>query len=99
MSIHLYCDSHVGAQKNAHQPIFPYNIIESYPTPLAYNSVFVGLNNFKFDTKKVVWSNRPYQNLEQIDHILRKHVFDDVICKPSIQPARLADCKNVIDLF
>ena len=30
----------------------------------------------------VVWSYRLYQNLEQIDH---DHVFDDVICKPSIQ--------------
>ena len=51
ISIHLYCSSHVGGQKNAHQPIFPYNIIENYPTSLAYNSVFVGPNNIKFGTK------------------------------------------------
>ena len=27
---------------------------------------------------------RPYQSLEQIDHDLYDHVFDDVICKPPI---------------
>ena len=30
----------------------------------------------------VVWSYRPYQNLEQIDHNLHRQDFDDVICKP-----------------
>ena len=49
--IHLYCSSHVGGQKAAHQPIFPYNTIESSPTPLAHNSAFDGPNTFKFGTE------------------------------------------------
>ena len=36
--------------------------------------------------RHAVWSYRPYQNLKQIDHNLHDHVFDDVICKPSIVP-------------
>ena len=49
--IRLYCGSHVGGQKSAYQPIFPYNIIENSPTSLAPNSVFVGPNKFKFGTE------------------------------------------------
>ena len=51
ISIHLYCGSHVGSQKSAYQPIFPYNIIENCPTSLARNSVFVGPYKFKFVTE------------------------------------------------
>ena len=83
-SVHLYCDSHVGRQKNAHQPISPYNIIENSPTSLAYDSVFIGPNNFKFDTKTGCVVLYIISELEQIDHNLHNHVFDDVICKPSI---------------
>ena len=43
--------NHVGGQKNAQQPIFPYDIIENSPTSFANNSVFIGPNNFKFGTK------------------------------------------------
>ena len=41
----------VGKKVNAHQPIFPYNIIENSPTSLAHNSVFIGPNNFKIGTQ------------------------------------------------
>ena len=34
-------------------------------------------------------SYRSCQNLEQINHNLHNHVFDDVICKPLIQTAVL----------
>ena len=34
--------------------------------------------------RHAVWSRKPYRNLEQIDHGLHNHVFDDVICKLSI---------------
>ena len=34
--------------------------------------------------RHAVWSYRPYQNLEQIDHNLHNHVFNDVIWKPPI---------------
>ena len=40
-----------GGQKNVHQHIFPYDIIEYSPTSLAHNSVFVGPNNFKLRTE------------------------------------------------
>ena len=46
--MHVYCGSHVGGQKNAHQPVFPYNVIENYPTSLALDSVFDGPNDFRF---------------------------------------------------
>ena len=39
---------HIGGQKNAHQPIFPHNIIGNFPTSLATNSAFSGSNDFKF---------------------------------------------------
>ena len=52
ISIHLYCGSHVGGQKNALQPIFPYNIIEKNPpTFFPHNSASNDPNNFKFDTE------------------------------------------------
>ena len=47
ISIHLYCGSHVGGQKTS--PIFAYDIIENYPTSLAYNSAVQ--ITFKFGTK------------------------------------------------
>ena len=31
-----------------------------------------------------MWSNRPYQNLGQIDRNLHNHTFGDVICSPPI---------------
>ena len=51
LSIHLHCGSHVGRQKNAYQPIFPYNIIETSATSLAHKPVFVSPNDFKFGTE------------------------------------------------
>ena len=82
--IHLYCSSHVGGQKNAHQPIFPYNIIENspYSLPLTLLSRIQITSNLI--QRHIVWSYKPYQNSEQIDHNLHNHVFDDVIYKPSI---------------
>ena len=41
----------VGGQKNAHQPIFPYSIIEKSPASLAHDSIFVDRNKSKFGTK------------------------------------------------
>ena len=35
--------------------------------------------------RHLAWSYSPYKNLEQIDYKLHNHVFDDVICKPSVQ--------------
>ena len=58
--------------------------MENSPTSVARNSVFVGPNDFKFGTETHLLSNRPYQDLGQIDHNLHDHVFDDVICKPPI---------------
>ena len=51
ISIHLYSCSHVGRQKNVHQPVFPYNVIENPPTFLAHNSAIDGPNDFKFGTE------------------------------------------------
>ena len=51
ISIHLPCGSHVDGQNNAHQLIFPDNIIANSPTSLAYNSAVFVPNNFKFGTK------------------------------------------------
>ena len=50
-SIHLYCGSHVGGQKNTHQPIFPYNITENFPASFVRSSVFLSPNDFKFGTE------------------------------------------------
>ena len=41
----------VGGQKNAHQSIFLYNIIQSSRISLARNSVFIGPNSFEFGTE------------------------------------------------
>ena len=49
--LYIYCGSHDGGQRNAHQPIFPYNVIENSLTSLACNFVFIGQNNFKFSAK------------------------------------------------
>ena len=51
ISIHLCCGSHAGGQENGHQPVFPYNIIETSPTSFVRNSVFFGTNDFKFGTE------------------------------------------------
>ena len=84
ISIHLYCGSHIGRQENAHQPVFPYNIIEDSPTSFARNSVFVGPKTSNLMQRHILWFKGSYQNLGQIDHNLHNHVFDDVICKPPI---------------
>ena len=84
ISIHLYCGSHDGGQKNAHQSLFPYGIIENSRTSLAHNSVLIVQITSNLVQMHVVWSHRSYQNLGQIDHNLHSHVFDDVICKPPI---------------
>ena len=49
--IHFCCGSHVGGQNNAHQPIFPYDMIENCINSLAHNSIFVGPNDLKFGTE------------------------------------------------
>ena len=59
--------NYIVAANNAHQHIFPYNIIENSQTSLAHNSVFIVPNNFKFCT----------QNLGRIDHNL--HTVNDLI--------------------
>ena len=84
MSIHLYHGSHVGGQKNGHQPIFPYDIIENSPTSLAHNSVFKGPDNFKFGTETHCMVLQAISNFVQIDHTLHNYVFDDVMCKSPI---------------
>ena len=48
ISIHLYCSSHVGREKNSHQPSVTYNIMENSPTSLAHNFVFNFSNGFEF---------------------------------------------------
>ena len=67
ISIHLYCGSHVGGQKDGHQPIFPRNMKNS-PTFLAHNSLFVGPDNLDVIQRRIIWSYRPYQCLGQFDH-------------------------------
>ena len=48
--------------------------------------MFIGPNNFNFGTKTCCMVlTRRCQNLEQIDHNLDDHVFDNVICKPPIK--------------
>ena len=53
ISIHLTCGSHVGAQNDAHQPIFPYNVIANSPTSLAYNSAVFVPNNLSLVQRHV----------------------------------------------
>ena len=38
-------------KKVAHQPIYPYNIIENFPASLVHYSVFIGPDHFKFGTE------------------------------------------------
>ena len=64
--------------KECPRPIFSYNIIENSPTSLAYNSVFIGPNNY------IKWSYKSYQNLGLIDHNLHDNALSDIICKPPI---------------
>ena len=59
-----------------------FNVAANFPNSLAYNSIFVGANNFKYGTNTLVWSYKKYKKLEQIDYNLNNHAFDDVICKP-----------------
>ena len=47
----IYCGSHVGGKKNAHQLIFPCSMTENSPISLANNSAFVGRDDFKFGTE------------------------------------------------
>ena len=69
ISIHLPCGSHVGAQNNAHQPIFPHSVIRNSPTSMAYDSAVFVPNNFNFGAKAL------YRNLEQFNHNLHNHVL------------------------
>ena len=63
---------------------FPYNMIENSPNSSAYNSVFVGTSYLNLVKRHVVWSYGPYRNLDQTDHNLHNHAFDDVISKSTI---------------
>ena len=45
------CGCHVGGQRNVHQSVFPYNIIENLSNSIAHNSSTVDSNDFKFDRK------------------------------------------------
>ena len=85
ISIRLYCSSHVGGQNNAHQLIFPYNIIENPPIYLDHKSSFIGPNNFNLVQRHMVLLYRLHQNLGQFNHNLYNHFFDDVIYKPPIR--------------
>ena len=52
--------------------------------------------------RQVVWSCRPYYNLDQTDYHLHIHVFDDVICKPPIDEAKQkieSQCTRIIRWF
>ena len=62
------------------QPIF-YTTLLLLPVTL-FSFVQMASNSVQ---RHILWSNRPYQNLGQIDHNLHNHVFDDVICKPPIR--------------
>ena len=50
----VYSSSHIGEQKNAHQPIFPHNIIGNFPTSWATNSAFNGPNDFGMETYHMI---------------------------------------------
>ena len=71
-----YCGNHVGGQKNAHQPIFPHNIIENSPTSSAHNSVFIDPKTSNLVERYGVWFYRPHQTLGPIDHNLHNHASD-----------------------
>ena len=64
VSIHFYCSSHDGGQKNVHQLIFPCNITENSPTLLAHNSIFI------CPKTSFMILYRLYQNYRKIDHNL-----------------------------
>ena len=64
VSIHFYCSSHDGGQKNARQLIFPCNITENSPTLLADNSVFI------CPKTSCMILYRLYRNYGKIDHNL-----------------------------
>ena len=51
ISVHLYCGSMVGGQKNTHETISCYNIIENSQTSLDHNFVAICPNDFKFGTE------------------------------------------------
>ena len=61
--------------KNAHQPIFPYYIIESSAIPLAHNSIFICPNTFKFGTETRYIALKTTQELEEVDHNLHNNLF------------------------
>ena len=50
----IYSSSHIGGQKNVHQPIFPHNIAGNFPTSWATNSAFNGPNDFGMETYHMV---------------------------------------------
>ena len=50
----VYSSSHIGGQKNVHQPIFPHNITGNFPTSWATNSAFNGPNNFGMETYHLI---------------------------------------------
>ena len=85
ISIHLSCGSHVGAQNNAHQPIFPYNVIANSSTSLAYNSAVLFQITLNLVQRHVIWFYSVYRNLEQFNHNLHNHVLMTSYPKPSIQ--------------
>ena len=50
----VYSSSHIGGQKNVHQPIFPHNITGNFPTSWATNSAFNGPNDFGMETYHMI---------------------------------------------
>ena len=67
-------------KRSAHQLIFPYNKIKHSLTSFAPNSAFNGPNDFKFGTETyhIISTYRSLQNLGEVDHNLRYHIFYDV---------------------
>ena len=47
----FYRGTYDSGQENAHQPTFPYNIIQNPPTSLDHTFVFIGPNSFTFGTE------------------------------------------------
>ena len=90
------CNIHDGGQENAHQFIFPCNIVENSQTSFASGLLVQMTSNLV--QRHVLWSYRPYQNLGQIDHNLHNHVFDDVICKPPIEFCWSCDGYYIINI-
>ena len=69
-----------------YHPIFPYNILKSFPASLAYSSVLIDRKaTSKSVQRHTVLYYRSYPNFGQTDHNFHNHVFDDVICKPTIR--------------